>query len=58
MTPMAPLAVLLGVSATQALTTSGADRPQYVASWCQLTNAGLRASLMKKFDVQQKRFGP
>src|SRR6185312_5262663 len=58
MNSIAPLARLLGVNATQAVTTSGLLRPQYVESWCQETNAGLFASLMKKFVVQHRRSGP
>src|SRR6185312_1242671 len=39
MTRIAPFPSLAAVKATQAVTTSGRLRPQYVESWCQETNA-------------------
>ena len=45
---MLPLAGVLSVKAPHAVTTSGSLSPQYVASWCQETNPGLRAFFVKK----------
>ena len=45
-------------SATQAVTTSWGSRPQYVASWCQVTNFPSRASLMNQLSDQRRTSGP
>ena len=55
---MLPLAGVLSVKATHAVTTSGSLSPQYVASWCQETKPGLRASFVKKDVFQHKISGP
>jgi hypothetical protein len=39
---MHPFSFVLNVSATQAVTISGLERPQYVESWCQVTRGIMR----------------
>ena len=51
---MAPLSTVASVKATHAVMTSGSLRPQYVASWCQDTNAESRGPLMKKLVLQHQ----
>ena len=55
---MAPFSTVASVKATHAVMTSGSLRPQYVASWCQDTNAESRGPLMKKLVLHTRRFGP